>query len=1206
MSDSEETNSSENPNQDPGLTRENINPQSIEGLFLIALEKKTPAERTQFLDEMCGDNLEQRRRVEALLMAYEDAGSFLEKSPVGSHEPQPLSLDFLTPSDNPDLLGTLGEYEIKEIIGQGGMGIVFRALDPKLNRIVAIKVMSPLLAVNPNARKRFLREAQAAAAVSHPHIVTIHAVNEAQLPYLVMEYVVGQSLQEKLDKEGSLQVTEILRIGSQIADGLDAAHKQGLIHRDIKPANILLENGVERVKITDFGLARAVDDVTITKTGEVSGTPQYMSPEQATGDRIDQRSDLFSLGAVLYAMCTGRSPFRASNLVAVVRRVCDDTPRPIEEVSEDIPNWLIEIIDCLLEKQPEDRVQSAAEVAELLGKHLAMVQQPAYDPRVSRPSKDNTRKQVKAISGHPRGPWGDRFAVWAGGLLLLVPLFLWGIGSAGGGHFATSVEEMVLISLLICGPIGLLVMIYGAQNIVQLHSISANVLDVLFLLGCLLLGPLGILLYITHYKKKRDTRSDREEKQRILESIDVRITEEQRRSNKRVLIGVGVGIGLLLMIWGLSYGWGVFRKSQISIYDWLFVSAIVCVIVGGLFVCIKVFKSESFRSTINSPWKMIGWMILCVPLFFVCLFILFLLAPMFARESNDVVLINYNSKLPITKISTETGQQYDVRSQPFRLKLPPGQHILHIKFRAPHEIINFTKNINKEDGKQLIVNLRPEMDRLIQVSAKQKKQLMERIAEQKKRAGLIVINKEETGLKVEIRPVGLAGKNPRYLISKIDRSGSWIYEVVDGEYKIEVISDLVGWDKFNNSPRYLNSKVVVQTKKVINLTIACDFKKLADSAPDWNKPSRYMPFSPSSDFFHGTFDLIESDRSTTFRFRWPSKQKGVAVFYPLSIPKAKVVQQLFKAFANEKPDVSEHDLLATVNKGVKTDKEKSLTELFNKGKHPAWKTLIVPGKAKNTWRLIEPKMSRSKMSNKISKEFMETAKILEDTLFEGSKSREETVTRKTNRGGILLSGQTRDLRAGIFLVDPLQAKPEDGVFGFADRFYVFEPMTFEVPAGFYKVKVTSANAGWVVDYSNPQYTYATIEVKPGKILSVEISRDYKRLAENHPNWSPYALCEFVWPVSSKITKSNRFKLSIQDAKVVQQLLEAFANGKPDVSEHDLLAAVNKGVKSDKKKSLTELFNKGKHPAWGTLIVPGIAEKTFRLVEPKVATEKSGR
>ena len=149
----------------------------------------------------------------------------------------------------------------------------------KLNRIVAVKVLVPDLAANPNARRRFFAS-QAAAAVSHPHVVTIHAVDEDKLPDLVMECAVGQSLQEKLDRAGVLRLTEVLRIGRQVAEGLAAAHEQGLIHRDIKPANILLENGVERVKITDFGLALAVDDVAITGTGEVSGTPQYMSPEQ--------------------------------------------------------------------------------------------------------------------------------------------------------------------------------------------------------------------------------------------------------------------------------------------------------------------------------------------------------------------------------------------------------------------------------------------------------------------------------------------------------------------------------------------------------------------------------------------------------------------------------------------------------------------------------------------------------------------------------------------------------------------------------------------------------------------------------------------------------------------------------------------------------------------------------------------------------------
>src|SRR5437773_8653558 len=179
------------------------------------------------------------------------------------------------------------------------MGAVLRAFDEKLHRVVAIKVMAAQLATNATARRRFAREAQAQAAVSHDHIVTIHAVEEAGvLPYLVMQYVDGLSLQQRLDRGGPLELQEILRIGMQTAAGLAAAHAQGLIHRDIKPANILLENGVERVKITDFGLARAAADASLTQSGVVAGTPQYMSPEQARGEAVDQRTDLFSLGKI--------------------------------------------------------------------------------------------------------------------------------------------------------------------------------------------------------------------------------------------------------------------------------------------------------------------------------------------------------------------------------------------------------------------------------------------------------------------------------------------------------------------------------------------------------------------------------------------------------------------------------------------------------------------------------------------------------------------------------------------------------------------------------------------------------------------------------------------------------------------------------------------------------------------------------------------
>lgn len=298
---------------------------------------------------------------------------------------QPLQiqnvLDALGPTDDPEMLGRLGGYEISGVVGAGGMGVVLKAIDKSLDRTVAIKVLAPQLATSGAARKRFAREAKAAAAVIHPNVIAIHSVsNDEALPYLVMPYVRGTSLQKRLDGEGPLSPQEILRIGAQIAAGLAAAHAQGLVHRDIKPANILLEDGVERVTITDFGLARAVDDATITHSGMIAGTPQYMSPEQGRGEAVDARSDLFSLGSVLYAISTGRPPFRAETSYGVMRRITDDEPRPIRELNPDVPDWLCAIIARLMSKQASDRFASAAEVSELLEKCLAHVQQPAAVP----------------------------------------------------------------------------------------------------------------------------------------------------------------------------------------------------------------------------------------------------------------------------------------------------------------------------------------------------------------------------------------------------------------------------------------------------------------------------------------------------------------------------------------------------------------------------------------------------------------------------------------------------------------------------------------------------------------------------------------------------------------------------------------------------------------------------------------------------------
>lgn len=316
-----------------------------------------------------------------------------------AHFAADFAVDFLEPSDDATKLGRLGDYEIVEVIGRGGMGIVLKGFQPGLNRYVAVKVLAPHLASSGAARRRFAREAQATAAIVHPHVMAIHSVHaNVKLPYLVMPFVACESLQQRLDRQGPLDLKDILRIGRQAALGLAAAHAQGLVHRDVKPANILLETNVDRVMLTDFGLARAVDDATLTRSGVIAGTPQYMSPEQANGDIVDHRSDLFSLGSVLYAMCTGRPPFRSETTFGVLRRIRETAPRSIREINADIPVWLEQLVMRLLSKSSHERFESADKVASLLEQSLAHVQQPSTAlPMELTPSPSRANVPIRGV-----------------------------------------------------------------------------------------------------------------------------------------------------------------------------------------------------------------------------------------------------------------------------------------------------------------------------------------------------------------------------------------------------------------------------------------------------------------------------------------------------------------------------------------------------------------------------------------------------------------------------------------------------------------------------------------------------------------------------------------------------------------------------------------------------------------------------------------
>ncbi len=295
----------------------------------------------------------------------------------------------LRPAEGEDELGRIGNYRIVEVLGAGAMGIVFRAEDEQLGRQVAVKVMRPHLATNRDACLRFRREACAVAAFEHNHVVTIYHVGEDQgTPYFAMQLLEGESLRSRLVRCGRLAVNDVLRIGREIAEGLEAAHRRGLLHRDIKPDNVWLDADGEQVRIVDFGLARVVDQApSITHAGAIMGTPNYMAPEQIRGDAIDHRCDLFSLGSLLYHAATGEIPFSGNNVVATLIAVSQDEATPPQTLNPDLPEALCGLILQLLEKDPQKRPQSASEVID----RMAAIQQqlsehvlPAQPPRRGR------------------------------------------------------------------------------------------------------------------------------------------------------------------------------------------------------------------------------------------------------------------------------------------------------------------------------------------------------------------------------------------------------------------------------------------------------------------------------------------------------------------------------------------------------------------------------------------------------------------------------------------------------------------------------------------------------------------------------------------------------------------------------------------------------------------------------------------------------
>ena len=283
-------------------------------LILAALQVPgTGRNRTAFLERACAGDRILLKRVDRRLRAAlsenatktlppstpADLGTGSRNDAAGADDVADTAqvLALLAPPGRPDSLGRLDHYEILKVIGRGGMGVVLLGFDEKLSRTVAIKVLAPQVAASATARHRFAREARAAAAIRDPHVVAIYDVCETPVPHLVMDYVAGQTLQDRLARDGPLSVATVLDVGIAIARGLAAAHAVGLVHHDVKPGNVLLENGIERARLGDFGLARAIDDAGITQTGTLAGTPLYMSPERPRGARSITAATCLALAA---------------------------------------------------------------------------------------------------------------------------------------------------------------------------------------------------------------------------------------------------------------------------------------------------------------------------------------------------------------------------------------------------------------------------------------------------------------------------------------------------------------------------------------------------------------------------------------------------------------------------------------------------------------------------------------------------------------------------------------------------------------------------------------------------------------------------------------------------------------------------------------------------------------------------------------------
>src|ERR1035437_7775522 len=378
----------------------------------------------------------------------------MPRPPAGAEAPPGRRLRRRMVADVPDMIQSRllgGRYELDGVVGRGGMAEGYRARDIRLDRVVAVKTLREDLARDATFQARFRREAQSAASLNHPSIIAVYDTGEdmegpENVPYIVMEYADGRTLRDLLREDRRLLPDRALEITDGVLRALDYSHRHGIVHRDIKPANVMLTRSAE-VKVMDFGIARAVSDAqaTMTQTAQVIGTAQYLSPEQARGERVDARSDLYSAGCLLYELLTGRTPFTGDSPIAIAYQHVRENPIPPSQVDPEIPGWADAIVLKAMAKDPADRYQSAGEMSEDIQRALSGM--PVAAPTRAEMYQGTRRMgqgtmaagPTSAIPAYRYGPEDQppdrgRRRIWRWAVIGLVALLLLGTGGDGLGH----------------------------------------------------------------------------------------------------------------------------------------------------------------------------------------------------------------------------------------------------------------------------------------------------------------------------------------------------------------------------------------------------------------------------------------------------------------------------------------------------------------------------------------------------------------------------------------------------------------------------------------------------------------------------------------------------------------------------------------------------------------------------------------------------